>query len=75
MLEKIAAALDVCTPFVRVVALAFGVVAAWLALVDAFPFVAQIWRPKGDAQRYALIGAALSVIVGVGFGGGKGGGR
>lgn len=64
MMDKITAVLDLCTPFVRVVALAFGVVAAWLALVDAFPFVGQIWRPKGSAQGHATVGAALALIVG-----------
>lgn len=58
--------LDTLVPFVRVVALAFGVVAAWLAVVDAFPFLAQVWRPKGSAQSHAIIAAALAIVAGRG---------
>ena len=51
-------------PFVALVALLFGFLAAWLAIVDLFPFLGQIWRPKGEAQRFAIIGAALAIVTG-----------
>ena len=49
-------------PFVGMVALLFGIIAAWLAMVELLPVLAQIWRPKGDMQRYAIVAGALSWV-------------
>ena len=51
-------------PFVALVALLFGFLAAWLAIVDLFPFLGQIWRPKGGAQSHAIVGACLAIVAG-----------
>lgn len=56
--------LNACQPFVRVVSLLFGVLAAWLAMVELFPFLAQIARPRGSAQSMAIIAAALALVAG-----------
>ena len=51
-------------PFVSMVAMLFGVIAAWLAVLELLPILAQVWRPKGDMQKYALVAAALSLVAG-----------
>lgn len=51
-------------PFVAMVALLFGVLAAWLALVELLPVLGQVFRPKGSAQSMAIVGAALAIIAG-----------
>lgn len=51
-------------PFVAMVALLFGAIAAYLALAELFPVLNQVWRPKGDMQRYAIVAAALSLVAG-----------
>ena len=56
--------LGACRPFVAMVALLFGVIAAWLAVLEILPFLAQVWRPKGDMQRYALVAGALALVAG-----------
>lgn len=56
--------LSACQPFVRLVSLLFGVLAAWLAMVELFPVLAQIWRPRGSAQSAAIIAGALALVAG-----------
>ena len=51
-------------PFVAMVALLFGVLAAWLAMVELLPVLGQVFRPKGTAQGMAVVGAALAIIAG-----------
>lgn len=46
------------------VALLFGVIAAWHGLGELMPVVKSIWSPRGSAQSMALIGAALAIIAG-----------
>lgn len=51
-------------PFVRIVALLFGVLAAFIALGDLIPALKGIIAIRGDAQRYAVIAAALALVSG-----------
>jgi hypothetical protein len=51
-------------PFVAFVALVFGVLAAWKGLAEIVPVLNQIWSPRGDGQRLAVIGAALALVAG-----------
>lgn len=51
-------------PFVSMVALLFGVIAAWHGLGELLPVVKQIWSPRGSAQSMAIVGAALAIIAG-----------
>ena len=50
-------------PVLMVIALALGVLAAWLTLVEAVPVLAQIFRPRGSAQAYAIVGACIAHIA------------
>lgn len=51
-------------PFVGMVALLFGVIAAWHGLAELLPVIKQIWSPRGTAQSMAIVGAALAIIAG-----------
>ena len=51
-------------PFVAIVALLFGVVAAWHGLAELLPVIKQVWSPRGSAQSMAIVGAALAIIAG-----------
>lgn len=51
-------------PFVAMVALLFGVVAAWHGLGELLPVIKQVWSPRGSAQSMAIVGAALAIIAG-----------
>jgi len=64
VIGKINEALKGLAPFVTMVALAFGIIAAWHALGELFPFVKQIWSPRGSAQSMAIVGACLALIAG-----------
>lgn len=56
--------LTACQPFVRLVALLFGVLAAWLAVVEILPVLGQVFRPKGSAQSHAIVAACLALVAG-----------
>jgi len=64
MITIINNALVQCKPFISMVALVFGVIAAWHGLGEMIPVVKQIWSPRGTAQSMALVGAALAIIAG-----------
>ena len=49
---------------VGLVALLFGVLAAWLAVVELLPVLGQVWRPKGSAQSHAIVAACLALVAG-----------
>ena len=51
-------------PFVSMVALLFGVIAAWHGLGELLPVIKQVWAPRGSAQSMAIVGAALAIIAG-----------
>lgn len=51
-------------PFVAMVALLFGVIAAWHGLAELLPVIKQLWSPRGTAQSMAIVGAALAIIAG-----------
>ena len=51
-------------PFVAMVALLFGIIAAWHGLSELLPMLKQIWAPRGSAQSMAIVGAALAIIAG-----------
>ena len=63
-MQQIRSALDVTRPFIGLMALIFGLLAAWHALGELLPIVKQIWSPKGSAQSMALVGACLALIAG-----------
>lgn len=63
-MSQINSLLNQATPFIRMVALLFGVIAAWHGHGELFPVVKSIWSPRGSAQSMALIGAALAIIAG-----------
>ena len=64
MIAIINNALAQCRPFISMVALLFGVIAAWGGLSDLLPVLKQVWTPKSGAQAAAIIGAALAIIAG-----------
>lgn len=51
-------------PFVGMVALLFGFLAAYKGLAELLPVLNQIWSPRGDAQRMAILAAALALVAG-----------
>ena len=51
-------------PFIGMVALLFGVIAAWHGLAELLPVIKQVWSPRGSAQSMAIVGAALAIISG-----------
>lgn len=51
-------------PFIGMIALLFGVIAAWHGLAELLPVIKQIWSPRGTAQSMAIVGAALAIIAG-----------
>ncbi len=63
-MTTINSALAQLRPFVTMVALVFGIIAAWHGLAELFPFVKQIWSPRGTAQSFGVIGACLALIGG-----------
>lgn len=63
-MTHITQALNAARPFILLVALLFGVVAAWHALAELLPVIKQVWAPRGSAQSMALTGAALAIIAG-----------
>ena len=64
MINKINSLLAELKPFILLIALVFGFMAAWLAVADIFPIVKQIWTPNGTAQSHAIVGACLAIIAG-----------
>ena len=63
-MNQITNILNQLTPFIRMVALLFGVIAAWHGLGELVPVIKGIWSPRGSAQSMALVGAALAIIAG-----------
>lgn len=63
-MNQINSILSQLKPFVAMVALLFGVVAAWHGLAELLPVIKQVWSPRGSAQSMALVGAALAIIAG-----------
>lgn len=63
-MQMVRGLLEQTRPFIQVVALLFGVLAAWLALTELLPFLGQIWKPRGTAQTSAIIAAALALVAG-----------
>lgn len=57
-------ALNSCVPFIRLVALLFGVIAAWHALGELLPVIKQVFSPRGSAQSMAIVAAALAIVAG-----------
>jgi hypothetical protein len=51
-------------PFITMIAMVFGVIAAWHGLAELMPVAKQIWSPRGSAQSMAIVGAALAIIAG-----------
>lgn len=63
-MNQINSILSQLKPFVAMVALLFGVLAAAKGLSELFPVVGQIIPIRGDAQRMAIIAAALALVAG-----------
>lgn len=51
-------------PFIAMVALLFAFLAAFKGLGELIPILAQIWSPKIDTQRAAILAAALALVAG-----------
>lgn len=51
-------------PFLGLMALVLGLMAAWSTAVDLVPVLGQVWRPRGGAQTHAIVGACLAIIGG-----------
>lgn len=64
MIAIINNALAQCRPFVAMVALIFGIIAAWHGLAELIPIIKSIWSPRGSAQSMAIVGACLALIAG-----------
>lgn len=56
--------LNQARPFILMVALLFGVIAAWHGLGEVAPIIKQIWSPRGSAQSMGIVGACLAIIAG-----------
>lgn len=56
--------LNQCKPFLYMVAMLFGIIAAWGALSDLLPVLKQVWVPRLPYQPSAIVGAALAIIAG-----------
>lgn len=65
MLRKIEAAfmalLEGLRPLIGIVAIMFGILAAWKCLGDMFPVLARLWMPTGDVIKMATIAGALAL--------------
>lgn len=55
--------LNQARPFISAVALLFGALAAWKGLSEIVPVLGQVFSPRGDAQRLALIAGALALVA------------
>lgn len=64
MIATLTNVLNAARPFILLVALLFGCIAAWHALAELLPVIKQVWSPRGSAQSMALTGAALAIIAG-----------
>lgn len=62
-MARITAAIESALPFVWFVAALFGVIAAWHGLAELFPFLRNVWAPRGSAQSMAIVGGCLAVIA------------
>ena len=63
-MPNVTAILNQLTPFIRFVALLFGLLAAWHALGELLPIIKQVFAPKGSAQSMAIVAAALAIVAG-----------
>jgi hypothetical protein len=56
--------LSACRPIVGFTALIFGVLAAAKGLTELVPVLGQVLPVRGDAQRMAILAAALALVSG-----------
>jgi hypothetical protein len=63
-MNQLTSILNQLTPFIRFVALLFGVLAAYGALCEVLPVLRQIVSPKGNYQNFAIVAAALAIVAG-----------
>ena len=56
--------LDQSRPFIMTVSLLIAFLAAWKTVAELLPFLNQVFSPKGDAQRLAIVAAALALAAG-----------
>lgn len=62
-MAKFTALIESLLPFVWTIAAVFGVIAAWHGLAELFPFIRNVWAPRGSAQSMAIVGACLALIA------------
>lgn len=62
-MDKFTALIESLLPFVWTIAAVFGVIAAWHGLAELFPFVRNVWAPRGSGQSMAIVGACLALIA------------
>ena len=65
-MNQINSILSQLKPFVAMVALLFGVLAAAKGLSELIPALQQVFPIRGDAQRMAILAAALALVSGAG---------
>lgn len=63
-MKKISDLLDSFRPFIMTVSILFAALAAWKALAEIIPVLNQVFSPRGDAQRLAIVAAALALAAG-----------
>lgn len=51
-------------PFILMIALICGFMAAWGQFAEWMPVIKQIWAGRGQPQANAIVGACLAVIAG-----------
>ncbi len=62
-MKELTALLLKCQPAIVLVALFYGIIAAWLAMADLIPIMKQIWSPAGKAQAVGIVAGCLSLVV------------
>lgn len=63
-MKKLTDLLDSLRPFIMMVSILFAALAAWKGLSEIIPVLNQIFSPRGDAQRLAIVAAALALAAG-----------
>lgn len=62
MIQKLESILNEFKPFIRLMAIVFGIIISFQGLIELVPAVAQLWKPSGNLQTNAAIAIALGII-------------
>ena len=63
-MQVIRGLLEQARPFVAVMAMVFGLLAAYSALIDLVPVIGQVWKPHIQTQSAAIVAACLALVAG-----------